>query len=411
MKICVLGGGTSGAVTICSFIKALLDRGISLDNYEFTCIHDPKIDTLQVGESLSPGILNTLTQITGYKYDPDNLFFNESLRKGTKLHWEKVNGRQSFVTYNKEHPGIHVDSSLFSSVVLSTLERLYSCVNIIQDNISSINQDDNNVTLLGNETVYAFDYLVDCTGFPSKEELEGDDYNKPVHEFVNSAVIFPDFKEYNEDFTSAYAHDNGWMFGVPLQHRKAFGYCYNNQYTSYDEAVKDFEKLINIDRHKLRHITWTQYYKKKASNNRIFYNGNKLYFFEPHQGLPLHYFSIIADYIINTLNEVGVNKSIKDANYVINNYHLKTMEHFETLIALNYAGDNNIKSKYWNYSVPIAKSILKNSTSLLNWHTINNEARFTNRDAPQVYGNFNDDLMIQYLNSFSINLNIVYNSN
>jgi hypothetical protein len=69
-------------------------------------------------------------------------------------------------------------------------------------------------------------------------------------------------------------HRNGWMFQIPLTTRKTSGYLYNKELTSYDEAVKDFCKLKNIDEnivYNLRHFSWEERYRKNPTEMEIYY--------------------------------------------------------------------------------------------------------------------------------------------
>lgn len=395
MNICVLGGGTSGAITICSFIDNLIKNNISLNDISITSIHDPKIDTLKVGESLSPTILKLIERVLGYSYNEKNLLFNETLRHGTKIMWEAANGKNSVLDYGI--PGLHVDSALFSEKVIYRLAFLYSSVNIIEDNISSVSQNNNGVQLIGFKGNYNFDYLIDCRGFPSPDEINSSLYSKPSHEFVNSVLIYPHFKQYNEDYSYAYVHDNGWMFGVPLSHRKAFGFCYNSNFLSEEDAKLKFRKLKNIDYKSIRKLSWTQYYKNTVKDNRIFTNGNKLYFFEPHQGLPLHYYFTIANHIIQEIIEITPNNST-------NVYHNKIIKEYEILIALNYAGENRIVSKYWEESKKIAVHLLKTSESFKAWYF-----ERTQKFNPVDYGTHDAELMDMYLSYYNIDLGKIFN--
>jgi hypothetical protein len=109
---------------------------------------------------------------------------------------------------------------------------------------------------------YNFDYVIDCRGTPSQEELNSDLYEKNVFQSVNSAILYPDFTKYDEPFTSTHFHEQGWMFGVPLQHRKAWGYLYDKNITSHEDASEHFAKLKGIDTTNLRRFNWEPYYKK-----------------------------------------------------------------------------------------------------------------------------------------------------
>ena len=102
------------------------------------------------------------------------------------------------------------------------------------------------------------------------------------------------------------------MFGVPLSFRKAFGYLYHDALTSDEEAIADFSKIKNIDANTCRKIKWQQYYKNNAMEGRILYMGNRLYFFEPHQAIPLHYYVFLTSKFLNAIINYQDNEIVKD---------------------------------------------------------------------------------------------------
>jgi hypothetical protein len=46
-----------------------------------------------------------------------------------------------------------------------------------------------------------YDYIIDCRGTPTDDILNNGSYSFPDFETVNSVLIYPDFKKYNEIYT------------------------------------------------------------------------------------------------------------------------------------------------------------------------------------------------------------------
>ena len=300
-KFGFIGGGTASAISMLSiandFIKSA-GHDKFIDHVELVCIHDPAIPKLHVGESLSPYIHQILIDVFNYSFE-NKKEFNETLRKGTQFYWEK-NSKNFFVPYESPY-GLHVNSANFSDWVIENLIKQFKNVSEIKENIKSIEQNEQSVTLYGTENKYEdFTFIFDCKGFPSTQELNSNLYEKIDSQFVNGVLLYQDFKQYNEHFSSATLHDNGWMFGIPLQHRKAFGYCYNTNFLTKEQALQNFSKLVNVEKEKVKSLNWEQYYRKVAIDRRIVYTGNKLYFYEPHGGMPLHYYCLFAIEFIRT---------------------------------------------------------------------------------------------------------------
>lgn len=360
MNIGIVGAGTASAIAVMSMLNAARQRNV--DNLAFTCINDPSKPTAQVGESTSGLVHDIMRDVLGVKFLEDIDVYNGTLRYYTRYHWEKANGKNFNVFYDK--PGLHLNSEKWSTYIFNKLSAKYDNFVEIHDSVTTIEQTDNFAIVKGGQTNYSFDFVIDCRGMPSNEELNSDKYETDVFESVNSVILFPDFKNYEESNTSAYIHDNGWMFGVPLQHRKAFGYLYNNNITSYNEAVSDFSKIKGIDASTLRNFSWRQYYKKHALDGRILAMGNRLYFFEPQQAIPLHYYALLASCFIDGIMH-GV--SIDKLQHGVNSFAHTAMENIQNLIAFNYCGPNNIDSKFWNVLIEKARSHLINSKNWQDW--------------------------------------------
>ena len=325
---------------------------------------------------------------------PDDIDkFDGTLRWGTRYYWEEANTNTFFI--NHGNPGLHVNSEKFSLFVIEKLSQIYN-LKKIHDTVITVDQTANSVIVNGTQSNYTFDYLIDCRGTPTSDELNSDKYVIPDFISVNSVILYPDFKNYHEDFTSAYIHNNGWMFGVPLQHRKAFGYLYNNNITTQEEAVKDFEKIKNIDTSKSRKFSWNPYYKKEAVEGRILYLGNKLYFFEPAQALPLHYYLVLTNNFFSTI----ISDKYSSVENHVNNKHNITINLIQELIAINYVGENNINSEFWHYAKEKSFIKLKNSYNFINWCK---KAIATNEISE--YWKHDDKIMSQYLMGLKIDLN------
>lgn len=357
-SIGVLGGGTASVVSIMNMIFIFTaNKDIYSPDLKISCIHDPTIPTAQVGESTSPFVYDLVKDVLGLIYTDDIHIFDGTFKYYTKYFWSKTGGKD-FHTYFQS-PALHVNSEKFSEVVLKILKQKYDYFTEIHDTVLGINQSAENVTIEGTNGSYTFDYIVDCRGMPSEEELNSDDYGTPFFDSVNSVILYPDFTTYDEPYTSAYCHDNGWMFGVPLQHRKAFGYLYNNKVTTKEEAIADFSSIKNIDASNLRNFSWKPFYKKEAMNGRILSMGNRLYFFEPQNAFPLHYYSIVIEAFIKNANWMSVDA----LNSKINSWNLQRIGKIQDLIALAYCGENTLDTKFWKYAKERSTAYLLQSKS------------------------------------------------
>ena len=393
IKIGFIGRGTASAIAILSSIKHFRNT----KNVYIECIHDPDINVLTVGEATSTKLFNLLQEVFGFSILDDSEKVDMTVRWGMKTFWEDNLGNDFSISYDT--PACHVNAEKISGYIIKELSEKYSYMfKEHHDKVLQIKQDNKKVFIKGKNSNYEYDYIIDCTGTPSNEELNSEKYTVPELETVNSVIIYPHFKEYSEEYTSVYFHKNGWMFGIPLQHRKAFGYLYNKNITSDEEAISHFLKLkpdINID--KIRSIKWNSYYKKEVMDNRIIYLGNKLYFFEPAGALPLHYYSNIMELFLQILTNNFI--SSYDIPEYMNLYHKIQIEKLQDLIALNYAGNNNMDSNFWKHISEKAKFRLRKSKRFKEWAEETIENNYYSD-----YWSHPADLMKQYIEGLNIDL-------
>lgn len=397
-KLGILGYGTSSALSLTT-ILALAKSRDNINNFTIDCIHDPLIPTIAVGESLSPMMIKFVNEVID-----ENIFdlkseFDGTYRYGGVNEWENGLGTPFTVKYIKA--GLHVNSEKFSKFLFNKIRKKYiKTFKVYHGHVTDVDNGPTGVTVHTDRGSYNYDYIIDCRGTPTDDILNNGSYSFPDFETVNSVLIYPDFKKYDEIYTQSIFHENGWMFGVPLQHRKAFGYLFNNNITVMEDAKIHFKKLIpQIEVEKLRLLKWRHYYRNKAMDGRIFYMGNMLYFFEPAQGLPLHYYGFISTVFLKLLLEYQDDySSICDK---INTVHTKSVKYdIQDLISINYAGENRMSSPFWDTMSVQATNRLKNSD---NFKKFAREKIYND-----VYTQFwchDGKLMKQYIEGYNIDLN------
>lgn len=387
MKVAVLGSGAAGCI-----FSMLACRNLPM-GFTVTCIHDPEIPTIEVGETASPGVLDILYDCLNFSVAEDLTQLDGTLRTSVKHFWAKAN-KDFYITYDRRF-GLHLNSTKFSNFVLSRLHKLYPN-KFLEDKTTVLNVDSSTGLVETKNGQQYYDLVVDCRGFADKKLYETGEIVRPNFTAVNSVIIWPEKKSYNEYYTTAEIHDNGWMFGVPLTTRKAWGYLFNNKITSLEEAKKDFQKIKNLDDETInscRTFSWDQYYRVKAMDNKVLYLGNNLYFFEPSGAIPLHYYLVISKIITEDFGRVPFND-----HYIseINKYHLSMIHQHLDITALSYAGKNNLNTKFWNTAKSNAINSLKNSTDWKKWINLD---RTTNQYFTHPAG-----LMDQYISGFEIDI-------
>jgi len=396
IKIGYIGGGNASAISMLSVLHQFI-LAKNLDNLVIECIHDPKIPVTTIGEGASVYVLYLLENVLNFSFENDGAEIDMTLRDGTNHTWEENLGKDFQVIYPRK--ACHMNADKTSGYIIKELTKKYSRnFKEHHDKIVEIKQTTKKVMLFGERSNYEYDYVIDCSGTPSSVELNSGLYNFVNFETVNSALIHPEFISYENTNTTVMFHKNGWMFGIPLRHRKAFGYLYNRHITSKEEAIAHFQTLKpEIDSKNLRFLDWTSYYRKEIIDNRILYLGNKLYFFEPAMGLPLHYYvnasSVFSDYLLND------DFSKVDIPDYMNKYHAIQMEKIQDIISLNYISKNDMTSKFWKEISVKSRDRLKKSIRFREW-----AEEVLDKDYYVKYWTLGSPVMAQYITGFGIDL-------
>ena len=281
-RLGILGAGSAGILSSIHFCTWLDDQ------WDVVSIHNPAKKILGIGESTNGGFVGLLqigTQFSlGLKKDLEEL--DATLKFGSKfVNWRKQEWINPLLDGNT---AIHFNNFTFKRYAYPRLARMWpQKFKCIEGEISDINSSKSKVTLTIDGVKHHFDYVLDCTGFP--QTLDG--YAVSGCSPVNRCLIHsvgPDRFTY-EPYTDHIAHENGWMFGVPLQSRKTFGYLFNDNITDKSEAVDHMKRILGVtelDAALGRGITTSEYsfkcyYTNKMIDGRVGKNGNKALFFEP----------------------------------------------------------------------------------------------------------------------------------
>ena len=317
MKLTVVGRGMAGLLSASHFQK--------WSDYEIEVVGDPEISPVTVGEgSLLPF--------------PEALQFN--LGFGLKDMFEVGATQKHGIYYegwgkeNFLHPfklgayALHFDSSKMRNWI----EKRLTNVTFTEDHIDDI------------ETVDA-DYVMDCRGW------ENENLRIPLEAPINSAVIVD--REHTLDTTTlAKAMKNGWMFGIPLQHRMSYGYLYNDMFATEEEILEEMLEVVG-EGSPHRSMWIPSYYTGKQDGGRIIRNGNASHFFEPLEATSLACVDRIArlayDHWHNPEDQI-----------LFGIYYSEMLIDLEALINMHYLNGSVHKTDFWEHASKIAEETMAN---------------------------------------------------
>lgn len=345
-KLAVIGVGSAGLLSLMHFCT-WLDK-----DWEVYSIHNPNKKILGIGESTNGGFVSLLERATHFTLasKEDMQAIDATLKFGSKFEgWRDLGWINPLLDGNT---AIHFNNFRLKDFVYERLAKLWpEQFRVLEGDVKSLENRKDHVNVVLDGTDYTFDYVIDCMGFP--QEME--DYHLSDCTPVNRCVIqsVTDFEF--EPFTDHIAHENGWMFGVPLQSRKTYGYLYNSDITSKTEAENEVRRRLNVDELENKEYVFNCYYTKKMVDGRIARNGNKASFFEPliANSIFLYIYAarLFYDYMAA---DNPCPKHMKAANEAF----IKKAQSAEDIISYYYHGGSTYETPFWEYATAYTKERL-----------------------------------------------------
>lgn len=281
----------------------------------------------------------------GLNNDPIGAYCRELLaaREG-----KAMGGDRSGVQY-----AYHLDAGLYAEFLKRLA--LKNGVKHIEGIITHVNtrEDNGNIDTLDMQdgSVVAGDLFIDCTGF-SGRLIHGalNTSYEPYGHFLpcDSAVAIQTEKVGPpRPFTQAIAHDFGWQWRIPLQHRVGNGLVYSSRFVSDDEALATL--LGNLEGKPItepRAFKYTTGRRSKVWNKNCIAIGLSAGFLEPVESTSIH----LAMSSILRLLKLFPQREIKQS-YIdeFNKQSLDEMDRVRNFIILHYHATQRTDSAFWRY--------------------------------------------------------------
>jgi tryptophan halogenase len=203
------------------------------------------------------------------------------------------------------------------------------------------------------------DFFVDCTGFRGLliEQTLQAGYEDWSHWLRNDSALalqtdFPldDIPPY----TRAIAHDSGWQWKIPLQHRQGTGHVYSTAYTSDDEARSVLMENLDGDiRVELRLLRFQTGRRRSAWIKNCVAIGLSGGFVEPLESTSIHLIQSGVTRLLRLFPLDGCPASLA------RQYNMESRAEYERIrdfIILHYKATERDDTPYWrdcrNMSVP-----------------------------------------------------------
>lgn len=210
------------------------------------------------------------------------------------------NNKEWYHTFPPHLSGIHFNTALMSNWVLDNLKN-HGAVRIKEDEWIDIKN--HNLTIYNKKVVdkkysnkkwdlifednsiQTYDYVIDCTGIPSDINSKNFELHNDIP--VNSALIYKTQIKNKKPFNGSrhIAHDIGWCWAIDTLDECTYGFLYNINLNTKEEAEKLFKELLDKEKvnvtNDIYNLKFDNYIRKKIIKDNYMYLGLSGYFLEP----------------------------------------------------------------------------------------------------------------------------------
>lgn len=318
-KIAIIGAGNAGCLTA---IYAYLRHKEQID--KITIYHDPSFPIEKVGQGTTVTVANAINSFFRLDFIENNSI-KSTRKEGTMfINWGKKK-EKIFHPFPQSQIGIHYIPALLSKKVLES-----GVFEVIEKNIKN-----------PEEEVDA-DFIVDCRGRFNRDKKLYDSLINPL----NSVLITRREVEPDLFYTKSVATPDGWTFIIPNIDSTSYGYLYNNNITTVQEASSNFMQMFhfNPQDHQIDCFDFENYIAKDCfQGERTALNGNRLCFLEPLEATSTSFYMDVAGAIFDHIF-YDIDKKICNQN--IHNQ----MKKLQDFILWHYQFGSKFDTPFWEYA-------------------------------------------------------------
>ena len=319
MKIVVVGAGNGGCFTALEYAYQLLGSEIEVE-----LVYDPDIESERVGQATFQDVPFILYRTLGF--DWYNNPIHATPKSGILYEgWGKVNDKW-FHPFPADNMAMHYCPWEMQQYVLNS-----GYFKVRKSKV--LNPQDIDA-----------DYIFDCRGKP-EDFGEYDELKNPTNACI---LAKPNWDTTNFLWSRHVATPDGWMFVIPTHedspsHDYCVGYVYNSHLTSREDAEKNMLEMVDVKINK--HIQYKNYIAKNPIvDDRIFLNGNRLFFLEPLESSAVQTHILVARYIFNYI--INRTTTARESGDNI----LKQIQRIQNFVLWHYHFGSRYDTPFWNYA-------------------------------------------------------------
>lgn len=393
-KVVIAGGGTSGWIAAAALGKQM---GKMLD---ITLVESDDIGTIGVGEASIPPMRvfhkllgideQAFMRATNATFKLGISFENWGLKGDKYIHSFGTTGQESylagfhhfwlhslnkgfdaefgeycvelqaakenkFATSEKSNINYayHLDATKYAAYLRTFSEAMG--VNRIEGKIASViqNKESQHIEslVLENGKKIDGDLFIDCTGFKGLliEQTLNTGYEDWSHWLPCDSAIAVQTESSGElkPYTRSIAHDSGWQWQIPLQHRTGNGLVFCSKYLSDDDAKSLLlENLSGKPLNEPRVIKYKTGKRRKAWNKNCIALGLSSGFVEPLESTSIYLFMMGIIRLMRLFPSQGIQQSTIEEYNRLTDIEIEKIRDF---IILHYHATERDDSPFWRY--------------------------------------------------------------
>lgn len=316
MNIGIIGSGN--AAIISAIMSIYTCRSFHVEDPNITVFYDPTIPTEIVGQGTTLNVSDAIHRILEVDERPSNPvgitgkvgFLYRNWARDTDELLYKLGG--SSMSY-------HYNPKLLREYFLKSNLATFIEKNVTPEEIES-----------------DFDLVFDCRGKSCNNWEEYDYLKSPVNCCLLGKTTH---RDPSMIWTENIATPDGWCFKIPTLDGESYGYVFNKDITSIEDAKKNFKEMFDLE---TLHVIEFKNYKRKElyASRKTVLNGNRYFFLEPLESTATPLYAQIATFAIARLI---LKKPIKYTETVLNEY----LEEVYEWILWHYYYGSDYKTKFW----------------------------------------------------------------
>ena len=319
-RVAVIGAGNAGCITALYYNKYL--KKIS-DDYEISIYHSPVQHPM---ERVGQGTLIEITALISEELGVN--WYNNTIDATFKTAF-------MYEGWGKKQYNIFAPFKDMAGLAMHFVPQKLSKA-VLESGYFNVNDK----TIINPEKEIDADVIFDCRGRNNRDRSNYSTLTNPVN-----SVLLGDKpgRDYDLIYTRCVATKNGWTFIVPNKDSVSYGYLYNSNITSKEDAKNDF-----LNGFELPEVNGELQFENYVAKNmfvgeRTILQGNRCGFVEPMESTSLSFYLGVCEL---AWDAIFGNQDLK----ILNNKMRKSMKEIETFILWHYQFGSKYDTPFWDYA-------------------------------------------------------------